>query len=120
MVLAGIWEVRLGVVLTLDDISTYVTLKLANNSWIDANRLGSLGASYGGFMIYWINGHTNRFKCLVNHDGVFNQISMGYTTEELFFTEWEFKGTPWSSDLYEKFAPHKFVDKWQTPTLDQW
>ena len=68
-------------------------------------------------MINWINGHTDRFRCLVNHDGVFNQVSMFYETEELFFCEYEFKGVPWTSPLYEEFSPHKFVDKWCTPTL---
>lgn len=70
-----------------------------------------------GFMINWINGHTDRFKCLVNHCGIFNQTAMYFATEELFFMEYEFKGTPWQSPLYDTWSPHKFVDKWKTPTL---
>lgn len=91
---------------------------LAHNSWIDADRVGALGASYGGFMINWINGHTNRFKCLVNHDGVFDSIGMYYSTEELWFDEWEHGGVPWEKPkAFEKFSPSRFVGKWKTPTL---
>jgi len=99
------------------DIMLGVDFVIASNSWIDESRIGAAGASYGGYMINWINGHTDRFKCLVNHAGVLNITSMFYNTEELFFMEYEFKGRPWDSELYEKFSPHKFVDKWKTPTL---
>jgi dipeptidyl aminopeptidase/acylaminoacyl peptidase len=53
--------------------------------YLDPSRLGALGASYGGYMINWINGHTNRFRCLVNHDGIFSLRSLFYTTEEIWF-----------------------------------
>ena len=53
--------------------------------YLDASRVGAMGASYGGYMINWINGHTNRFKCLVNHDGIFSLNNLYYTTEELWF-----------------------------------
>ena len=65
--------------------------------FVDKDRECALGASYGGYMINWILGHTNRFKCLVSHDGMFNTESAYGTTEELWFPEWEFKGTPWTN-----------------------
>jgi dipeptidyl aminopeptidase/acylaminoacyl peptidase len=86
--------------------------------FIDKNREAALGASYGGYMANWILGHTNRFKCIVSHDGVFNTESAYGTTEELWFPEWEFKGPPWNQrELYRKFSPHLFADKFKTPTL---
>jgi dipeptidyl aminopeptidase/acylaminoacyl peptidase len=86
--------------------------------FIDKNREAALGASYGGYMANWILGHTDRFKCIVSHDGVFNTESAYGTTEELWFPEWEFKGPPWKSrDVYRKWSPHLFADKFKTPTL---
>ena len=86
--------------------------------FIDKNRVAALGASYGGYMANWMLGHTNRFKCIVSHDGVFNTESAYGTTEELWFPEWEFKGPPWKQrELYQKFSPHLFADKFKTPTL---
>jgi dipeptidyl aminopeptidase/acylaminoacyl peptidase len=87
-------------------------------AFIDKNRVAALGASYGGYMANWLLGHTNRFKCIVSHDGVFNTESAYGTTEELWFPEWEFKGPPWKQrELYRKFSPHLFADKFKTPTL---
>ena len=86
--------------------------------FIDKNREAALGASYGGYMANWVLGHTDRFKCIVSHDGVFNTESAYGTTEELWFNEWEFKGPPWKNrELYRKFSPHLFADKFKTPTL---
>jgi len=86
--------------------------------FIDKNSEAALGASYGGYMANWILGHTNRFKCIVSHDGVFNTESAYGTTEELWFPEWEFKGPPWKNhELYRKWSPHLFADKFKTPTL---
>jgi len=86
--------------------------------FIDKNREAALGASYGGYMANWVLGHTDRFKCIVSHDGVFNTESAYGTTEELWFNEWEFKGPPWKNrELYRKFSPHLFTDKFKTPTL---
>ncbi len=86
--------------------------------FVDKNREAALGASYGGYMANWILGHTNRFKCIVSHDGTFNTESVYGTTEELWFPEWEFKGSPWKNrELYRKFSPHLFADKFKTPTL---
>jgi dipeptidyl aminopeptidase/acylaminoacyl peptidase len=86
--------------------------------FIDKNREAALGASYGGYMANWVLGHTDRFKCVVSHDGVFNTESAYGTTEELWFNEWEFKGPPWKNrELYRKFSPHLFAEKFKTPTL---
>jgi dipeptidyl aminopeptidase/acylaminoacyl peptidase len=86
--------------------------------YIDKNREAAMGASYGGYMANWVLGHTDRFKCIVSHDGVFNTESAYGTTEELWFNEWEFKGPPWKNrELYRKFSPHLFVEKFKTPTL---
>jgi dipeptidyl aminopeptidase/acylaminoacyl peptidase len=86
--------------------------------FIDKNREAALGASYGGYMANWLLGHTNRFKCIVSHDGTFNTESAYGTTEELWFPEWEFKGPPWKQrELYRKWSPHLFADKFKTPTL---
>ncbi|MBO0726132.1 MAG: S9 family peptidase [Blastocatellia bacterium] len=85
--------------------------------YVDPNRMGAAGGSYGGYMINWILGHTDRFKALVSHAGVYNLTSM-YATEELWFNEWEFKGTPWDNpELYTKWSPHLSAKKFKTPTL---
>ncbi len=86
--------------------------------FIDKNREAALGASYGGYMANWLLGHTDRFKCIVSHDGMFNTESAFGTTEELWFAEWEFKGPPWKNrELYRKWSPHLFAEKFKTPTL---
>ncbi len=86
--------------------------------FIDKDRECALGASYGGYMINWIAGHTTRFKCLVSHDGMFNTTSAYGSTEELWFPEWEFKGTPWTNRaIYDKWSPHLFAQNFRTPTL---
>jgi dipeptidyl aminopeptidase/acylaminoacyl peptidase len=92
--------------------------KLAAMPFVDGNRMGAAGASYGGYMIDWILGHTDRFKALVAHAGVYDLVSEYGTTEELWFPEWEFKGTPWDNpELYAKWSPDKFVKNFKTPTL---
>jgi dipeptidyl aminopeptidase/acylaminoacyl peptidase len=86
--------------------------------FIDKNRECALGASYGGYMINWILGHTDRFKCLVSHDGMFNAESAWGSTEELWFNNWEFKGTPYDNRaLYQKWSPHQYAKNFKTPTL---
>jgi len=91
---------------------------LARLPYVDSTRMGAAGASYGGYMVYWIAGHTNRFKVLVDHDGVFNTVSMAGSTEELWFTDWEFGGTPYTNrPLYEKWSPLNSVGNWKTPML---
>ena len=90
--------------------------------YIDKNRIGAAGASYGGYMIDWILGHNTdprfKFKVLVSHAGVYNLESMAGATEELWFTNWEFKGMPWENRVnYEKWSPHLFAKNFNTPTL---
>jgi dipeptidyl aminopeptidase/acylaminoacyl peptidase len=99
------------------DIMNGVDL-LASQPFVDANRIGAAGASYGGYMINWILGHTTRFKALASHDGLFNLESMYGATEELWFPEFEFGGPPWEHrEDYEKWSPHRFVQNFATPTL---
>ncbi len=89
-----------------------------NFSFIDKNNTFAAGASYGGYMINWIAGHTDRFNALVSHAGVFNLESMYGTTEELWFTEWEYGGTPWEKrEVYHKWSPHRYIHNCRTPTL---
>jgi dipeptidyl aminopeptidase/acylaminoacyl peptidase len=86
--------------------------------FIDKDRECALGASYGGYMTNWILGHTTRFKCIVTHDGMFNSTSAWGTTEELWFNEWEYKGTPYTNRaLYDKWSPHMYATNFKTPTL---
>ena len=87
-------------------------------SFIDSSRMAAAGASYGGYMMNWILGHTDRFKCIVSHDGVFNPASAYGTTEELWFNEWEFGGTPYKNpELYKKWSPLEYAKNFKTPTL---
>jgi len=91
-------------------------------SYIDKERIGAAGASYGGYMVDWILGHNNdprfKFKALVSHAGVYNLESMAGATEELWFVKWEFKGMPWENGVqYQKWSPHKFINNFATPTL---
>jgi dipeptidyl aminopeptidase/acylaminoacyl peptidase len=86
--------------------------------FIDKDREAALGASYGGYMANWLLGHTNRFKCIVSHDGTFNAESAYGTTEELWFMNWEFGGPPWKKrDVYRKWSPHEYAANFKTPTL---
>ena len=88
--------------------------------YVDRARAGIAGASYGGYAVDWLIGHTNRFKAAVTHDGVFNLESMALTTEELWFAEWEFGGPVWSTTARRTFArcsPHLSADRIRTPTL---
>jgi len=86
--------------------------------FIDSSRIAGAGASYGGYMMNWILGHTDRFRCLVSHDGMFNPASAYGTTEELWFNEWEFGGTPYKNpELFKKWSPMEFTKNFKTPTL---
>jgi dipeptidyl aminopeptidase/acylaminoacyl peptidase len=91
---------------------------MVKTGYVDPARIGAAGGSYGGYMVNWILGHTNRFKALVSHAGVYNLTSMYGATEELWFPEWEFKGTPWDNpELYTKWSPHLHAKNFKTPTL---
>jgi len=86
--------------------------------FIDKDRECALGASYGGYLANWVLGHTDRFKCIVSHDGMFNSTSGWGTTEELWFNDWEFKGTPYTNrSMYDKWSPHLSATNFKTPTL---
>jgi len=85
--------------------------------YVDGKRIAAAGASYGGYMIDWIAGHTNRFATLISHDGTFDTVSANLETEELWFPNWEFKGWPWSSKLYEKWNPMLSAGNMKTPML---
>jgi dipeptidyl aminopeptidase/acylaminoacyl peptidase len=91
---------------------------LAALPYVDGSRIGAAGGSYGGYMIDWILGHTDRFKALVSHAGVYDLKSEYGVTEELWFPEWEFKGNPWDNpELYQRWSPDNFVKNFKTPTL---
>ena len=92
--------------------------------FVDKDRLGAVGASFGGFSVYYLAGHHNkRFKCFIAHDGAFNLESMYTDTEEAWFSNWEYESAFWNSNQTENAkktyanSPHKFVDKWDTPIL---
>ena len=92
---------------------------LEKQPYIDRDRMASAGASFGGYMMNWFAGHTDRFKTLITHCGVYNFDSMYTTTEELWFDEWEHGGPPWGKhrESYEKHSPHRFAEKFKTPML---
>lgn len=103
----------------LVDLQKGLVAALAKYEFLDAERVAALGASYGGYMINWIAGNwPDRFRCLVNHDGVFDTRSMYFETEELWFDEWEHGGLPWENpDSFEALNPVVHVGNWQTPML---
>jgi dipeptidyl aminopeptidase/acylaminoacyl peptidase len=89
--------------------------------YVDSTRMGAAGASYGGYMVNWMQGHTDRFKAMVSHDGIFNLASAQGATEELWFPNWEFgEGgvtNPETREMLDRWSPHMFADKWKTPML---
>ena len=103
----------------LEDLQRGWDYVVANYGFLDEDRACALGASYGGYMINWIAGNwAEPWKCLVNHDGIFDTRAMGYATEELWFTEWENGGTVYDNpEAYERFNPMRFVENWRTPML---
>ena len=103
----------------LVDLRKGLAAALARFPWLDGERVAALGASYGGYMINWIAGNwPDRFQCLVNHDGVFNTRMMYFDTEELWFPEWDNRGTPWGNpSSYRQNNPVEFVGNWKTPML---
>jgi dipeptidyl aminopeptidase/acylaminoacyl peptidase len=103
----------------LIDLQKGLAAAIARYPWLDGTRACALGASYGGFMMNWIEGNwPDRFRCIVNHDGVFDQRMMYYATEELWFPEWE-SGAPYfeQPQSYEQFNPVNFVTHWRAPML---
>jgi dipeptidyl aminopeptidase/acylaminoacyl peptidase len=101
-----------------EDLMLGLDAALAKYTWLDGSRAVALGASYGGYMINWINGKTDRFKALVCHDGIFDNRFAYYDTEEVWFPEWEHKGMPTATpEEFAKHNPVEFVKNWKTPTL---
>jgi dipeptidyl aminopeptidase/acylaminoacyl peptidase len=91
---------------------------LEKQPYIDSQRMAAAGASFGGYMMNWFQGHTDKFKTLITHCGVYNFDSMYATTDELWFDEWEHGGPPWGKrDSYEKHSPHRFAQNFKTPML---
>ncbi|HCO94795.1 MAG TPA: peptidase S9 [Phycisphaerales bacterium] len=103
----------------LEDLQKGLAAALERYPWMDSERVGALGASFGGYMINWIAGNwPDRFRCLVNHDGNLCERMAYYDTEELWFPEWDRVGTPWDNpESYEKHNPVNFVKNWKTPML---
>ncbi|MCD8210110.1 MAG: S9 family peptidase [Prevotella sp.] len=110
--------------LCMDDYLSAIDDAAENLSYVDKDRLGAVGASFGGFSVYYLaSHHDGRFKCFIAHDGAFNLESMYTDTEEVWFSNWEYDDAYWNKDLtqdakrtYEN-SPHKFIDAWDTPIL---
>ncbi len=106
--------------LVIDDYLAAID-EVVKESYVDKEKIGAIGASFGGFSTFYLAGiHENRFKTFISHDGVFNLESWYGSTEELFFPNWEFGGPYWeenNKEFYQKFSPHHQVDKWNTPML---
>ena len=108
----------------MNDYLSAIDDATANLPYVDKDRLGCVGASFGGFSVYYLAGHHDkRFKAFLAHDGAFNLESMYTDTEEVWFSNWEYDDAYWNKDqtvnakkTYEN-SPHKFVDKWDTPIL---
>lgn len=110
--------------LCMNDYLSAIDDACKNLPFVDKDRLGAVGASFGGFSVYYLAGHHNkRFKCFIAHDGAFNLESMYTDTEEAWFSNWEYDDAFWNKDMTENAkrtyanSPHKFVDKWDTPIL---
>jgi dipeptidyl aminopeptidase/acylaminoacyl peptidase len=100
------------------DLMLGLDAALAKYRWLDGSRVAAAGASYGGYMVNWINGNTDRFRALVCHDGNLDERMAYFDTEELWFPEWEHGGTPWGNPQgYAKHNPIDLVKNWKTPTL---
>lgn len=101
-----------------EDLMKGLDAALAQHDFLDGSRVAALGASYGGYMINWIAGQTDRFRCLVNHDGNLDERMAYFDTEELWFPEWEHHGTPWENpEGYAQHNPIDYVKNWKTPML---
>lgn len=94
-----------------------VTEALEKLPYIDSEKMGAMGWSYGGYMMNWLQGHTKKFKCLASMMGVYDLKSMWGATEELWFVNWDIGGQPWNSDLYAKYSPSNYVQNFSTPAL---
>ena len=104
-----------------DDLMKGLDAALMKNPWMDGSRVAAAGGSYGGYMVNWIAGHTDRFKALVSHAGIFNLENMYGATEEIWFTDWEFGGPFWQKkamdEQYRRWSPHLSAQDMKTPML---
>lgn len=104
-----------------EDLMKGLDAALAKYPWMDSSRVAAAGGSFGGYMVNWIAGHTNRFKALVSHAGIFNLENMYGATEEIWFTEWEFGGPFWQpkamDEQYRRWSPHVSAGNFRTPML---
>ncbi len=103
-----------------EDLMKSVEYIIEKYDWVDGDRVGAMGASYGGYMINWINSQTDRFKCLVCHDGFFDTFSMYWQTDELYFPDTELGGIPTDPEAnkrYKKWSPSSYADRMNTPEL---
>jgi len=104
-----------------EDVMKGADAAVAKYPFIDGTRLAAAGGSFGGYMVDWIATHSDRFKCLISHAGSYDLVSMYGATEELWFMDWEFGGSPWSHpELYKKYSPSEYaaaLGKYKTPTL---
>ncbi|HJT16441.1 MAG TPA: S9 family peptidase, partial [Thermoanaerobaculia bacterium] len=94
-----------------------VTDGLAKLPYVDTTHMGAMGWSFGGYMMNWFEGHTDRFKAIASMMGLYDLRSFYGATEELWFPEWDLKGQPWNSDLYDKFSPSNYVKNFKTPCM---
>ena len=101
----------------LEDIHRGIDFALQNFSYLNPKSMAALGSSYGGYLVNWINGHTDRFRCLVSHDGIFTLGNLYYQTEELWFPEWEFGKIGDCDEELRKWSPDVHLKMWRTPTL---
>jgi dipeptidyl aminopeptidase/acylaminoacyl peptidase len=111
--ISGDWGGRV-----FEDLMLGLDHALATYPFLDGARVAAAGASYGGYMMNWFLAHTDRFRALINHDGVYDLRSMYGATEELWFPEWEFQGKPWTNpELYRRWSPSEHVANFRTPML---
>jgi len=108
----------------MSDLLSAIDDAARNLPFVDSDRMGAVGASFGGFSVYYLAGHHDkRFKCFIAHDGAFNLESMYTDTEEAWFSNWEYDDAYWNADRTERASktyensPHRFIDKWDTPIL---
>ena len=106
----------------MDDYKSAIDDAVRQLPYVDKERLGCVGASFGGYSVYWLAGnHDKRFKCFLAHDGIFNLEQQYLETEEMWFANWDLGGAPWHTDAHIRRtfdnSPHKFVDKWDSPIL---
>ena len=102
----------------VEDLNKGLDHALATYSFLDKNRMAAAGGSYGGYMVNWLAGHSDRFKALISHAGIFDLVGMNSTTEELWFVNWEFGGMGWDEPgRYQAQSPSSYVQNFKTPTL---